>query len=314
MELIFSGQTHKTYGGGPVSWVSDLLQVELPDFGTAFENIELTVFYPGKSATAHSSIPYEPPEKDTRRFERKRKTLRVLWISRRQSEALVDGVYLQHMTAEILLGAFDDVADALRFGLERLSNEDDFDKERFYSWLIEMRERPWGDGGDLQAKLSDAIENRRKKWRARAEADPWSVLNVDWSEMAPNARDILDDPRDWSEGDDFSPHGNDTGADIFAEWSRYALLTPEAAAKEIGWGSEFDLSNDVCWHDWVEINLALAFGHIKKSGSCPPEIASKAHTVLLKEMARANEASDWQYREEFLARAERYCGVLAQHS
>ncbi|MEL6791602.1 MAG: hypothetical protein AAFO78_13655 [Pseudomonadota bacterium] len=314
MELVFSGQTHNTYGGGPVSWVSDLLEAELPAFGTAVESIKLTVFYPGKSANAHSSIPYVPPEKDTRRFERKRKALRVLWISRRQSEAQVGGVYLQHMTPEILRVAFDDVADALRFGLERLLNKDDFDKERLFSWLNDMRERSWGDGNVLQAKLKDASEKRRKKWRARAEADPWSVLHIDWSKMAPNAREILDDPTDWSEADDFSPHGNDTGADIFAEWSRYALLTPEAAAREIGWGSEFDLSNDVCWHDWVEINLALAFGHIKKSGSCPPEIATKAHSVLSKEVARANKASDLQYRDEFLARAERYCRILVQYT
>lgn len=297
-----------------MSWVSHLLEVEMPAFGTAVEKIELTVFYPGKSANAHSSIPYEPPEKDTRRFERKRKTLRLLWISRRQSEALVGGVYLQNMTGEILLGAFDDVVDATRFGLERLSNDDDFDKVSFISWLIEMRERQSGDGSDLQAKLRDASEKIRKKWLAQAEADPWSVLHVDWSKMAPNARDILDDPIDWSEADDFSPHGNDTGADIFAEWSRYALLTPEEAAKEIGWGNEFDLSSDVCWHDWVEINLALAFGHIKKSGRCPPQIATKAHSVLSKEVARANQASDWQYREEFLTRAERYCRILVQYT
>ncbi|MEP4196556.1 MAG: hypothetical protein ABJL99_13085 [Aliishimia sp.] len=314
MELIFSGQTHNTYGGGPVSWVSDLLEVELPVFGTAVEKIKLTVFYPGMSANAHSSIPYEPPEKDTRRFERKRKTLRVLWISRRQSEALVGGVYLQHMTSKILLGAFDDVADAIRFGLERLSNKDDFDKESFSTWLIEMRERSWGERSDLQAKLRSASEKRREKWRAQAEADPWSVLQIDWSKMAPTARDILDDPNDWSESDDFSPHGNDTGADIFAEWSCYARLTPEAAARKIGWDSEFDLNDDVCWHDWVEINLALAFGHIKKSGGCPPELASKAHSVLSKEIARINELSDWQYREEFLTRAERYCGILVQYS
>ena len=313
MELLFLGQTHNTYGGGPVLWVSDLLEVEIPVFGSAIESIELTVFYPGKSANAHSSIPYDPPEKDTRRFERKRKTLRVLWISRRQSEAQVGGVYLPQMTSEILLGAFDDVADAIRFALERLSKEDDFDKERFFSWLLAMRERPWGDGKDLQTTLKTASDQRREKWRAQAEADPWSVLGVDWTNMAPNARDILNDPIDWSEADDFSPHGNDTGAEIFAEWSRYARLTPEAAAREIGWGSEFDLSNDLCWRDWVEINLALAFGHIKKTGVCPPEIASKAHVVLSKEMARANDASDWQYREEYLTRTERYCRILAQY-
>lgn len=313
MKFLFSGQTHNMYGGGPVSWVANLLEAEEPVFGTALDTIDLTVFYPGKSAKAHSSIPYEPPEKDTRRFERKRKTLRLMWISRRQSEAMVGGVYLPQMTLELLLGAFDDVMDATQFGLERLSNADDFDKDRFFSWLLEMRQRPWGCGSDLQAKLRSASDRAREKWHAQAEADPWSVLHVDWSKMASNARDILDDPSDWSETDDFSPHGNDTGADIFSDWSRYARLTPEAAARRIGWGNEFDLNDEICWRDWVEINLALAFGHIKKNGSCPPEIASKAHSVLSEEVSRTNEISDWAYREEFLARMERYCRILAEY-
>lgn len=258
MEFAFSQQTHNTFGGGPPSWVAHLLEAEEPAFGSAVENIELTVFYPGKAAWANSSIPYKPPEKDTRRFERKRKTLRVLWISRRQSEAQVGRVYLKDMTSEILLAAFDDVAAALRFGLERLSNADDFDQASFFSLLLEMRERPWGDGLYLQAKLKEASDKRREKLRAQAEADPWSILSVDWSKMAPNARDILDNPSDWSQIDDFSPHGNDTGSDIFAEWSQYARLTPEAAARKFGWGNEFDLNNELCWHDWFEINLALA--------------------------------------------------------
>lgn len=132
--------------------------------------------------------------------------------------------------------------------------------------------------------------------------------------MAPNARDILDNPSDWSQIDDFSPHGNDTGSDIFAEWSQYARLTPEAAARKFGWGNEFDLNNELCWHDWFEINLALAFGHIKKSGICPPEIAAKAHTVLSKEKSRVSEILDWEYREEFLARLERYCRILDRYT
>ncbi len=313
MELLFSGRTHNSYGGGPVFWVSLLLEAEEPVFGTAVEKIELTVFYAGKSTSAHWSIPYDPPEKDTRRFERKRKTLRVLWISRRQSEALVGQVYLQHMTSEILLGAFDDVADAIRFGLERLTNKDDFDKDGFFRWLLEMRECSWGEGGDLQTKLHSALENKRRKRRTQAEADPWSVLDVDWSKMAPNARDILDDPYDWSLADEFSPHGNDTGADIFAEWSRYVRLTPEAAARAIGWDDEFDLNIDTCWQDWVRINLALAFGHIKKRGSCPPAIASKAHGVLSEEINRAKDSLEWQYREEYISRAERYCRILVKY-
>lgn len=166
MEFAFSQQTHNTFGGGPPSWVAHLLEAEEPAFGLAVENIELTVFYPGKAAWANSSIPYKPPEKDTRRFERKRKTLRVLWISRRQSEAQVGRVYLKDMTSEILLAAFDDVAAALRFGLERLSNADDFDQASFFSLLLEMRERPWGDGLYLQAKLKEASDKRREKLRA----------------------------------------------------------------------------------------------------------------------------------------------------
>lgn len=310
MEFSFLGQTHNTFGGGPVSWVGDLLESETSTFGPALETIELTVFYPGISKRAHSSIPYEPPEKNTRRFERKRKTLRILWISQRQTQAMVGEIYLPQMTSDILLGSFEDAIDALQYGLERLTASDDFDKGSFLKWLREMKERPWGDGEALRETLGGASDRRRAAWQAQAEADPWSVLGIDWAKMAPNARDILDDPADWSNGDDFSPHGNDTGADIFAEWSRYARLTPERAVQQIGWSDAFDLDDDICWHEWVEINLALAFGHIKKKGRCPAKLAVQAHEVLTEQIARTANDTDWPFRDEYQKRMTRYCRIL----
>lgn len=227
MEFQFFGETHNSYGSGPVLWIGALLDVEGRTFGSALDTIELRVFYPGVSKQAHASIPYDAPDKNTRRFERKRKTLRILWTSERKTEAQVGLRYLKDMTSELLLGAFDDTMDALRFGLARLTPADDFDREGLLARLAEMRARPWGDAEALQQTLKAASEKQRAMWAAQAEADPWSVLDVDWLKMAPNAREILDEPGDWSESNDFAPHGNDTGADVCPKtWrERVRLMT-----------------------------------------------------------------------------------------
>ncbi|WP_298297187.1 hypothetical protein [uncultured Litoreibacter sp.] len=201
---------------------------------------------------------------------------------------------------------FDDVVDALTYGTGTLKPSDDFDRSSFLDFLQRQRALDRGTPDDIRRAVDMAHELQVKRWEAR---DPWDKLDIDWDEMHPNARDILDDPQDWSFSDDFSPHGNDTGADIFADWTVYQNLTPEEAACEIGWGPEFDLKSDLCWKDWVEINLALPFAHIKKTGTCPPDLAAKARTVLRHDLEKVATQS-WEHVEEYTKRLSRYCDKL----
>jgi len=78
----------------------------------------------------------------------------------------------------------------------------------------------------------------------------------------------------------------------------------------IGWGPEFDLANDLCWKDWVEINLGLAFGHIKKSGTCPKSLATSALSVLRQEYAKAETQTSLQHRLHYLNGLARYISIL----
>jgi uncharacterized protein YfeS len=70
--------------------------------------------------------------------------------------------------------------------------------------------------------------------RAAAEVarmSPWDLLDIDWSDYHPNARQWLDDPFFWECVDDDAPHGNDTGADVlemFRAWRRRNKATPAA--------------------------------------------------------------------------------------
>ena len=153
----------------------------------------------------------------------------------------------------------------------------------------------------------------RPKRRDRLWRDPWERLEVDWDEMHADARSILDDPEDWSEVYEFSPHGNDTGAEIFALWHEYAPLSPHEAALHLGWRlSDMNESDPLFWRDWVRLHLALAFGHIKRRGRCDPALTRAALGVLGTELAKSKAGENWPHREEYINRLHRYLGILEQ--
>jgi uncharacterized protein YfeS len=101
----------------------------------------------------------------------------------------------------------------------------------------------------------------------------------------PDACKVLDHPSDWSQSDDFSPHGNDLGADILGGWSRLKNKSVAALAQIL----EIDLASDdaeACMAR-IQISQALAFGHVKKSGACPKDLALLALQILQTDAERA---------------------------
>lgn len=60
----------------------------------------------------------------------------------------------------------------------------------------------------------------------RAVMSPWEQLGIDWRDYHPEARTILDDPFFWDCTNDFSPHGNDTGADLLDDYRKWLKRNP----------------------------------------------------------------------------------------
>src|SRR4051794_19424192 len=71
---------------------------------------------------------------------------------------------------------------------------------------------------DLQM-YREAAQLQRKT--ALAQLPWWQQLDIDWTEFHPAARILLDDPFFWDCTDGYSPHGNDTGADLIDEFVKW---------------------------------------------------------------------------------------------
>lgn len=308
LEIYTLGKSHRKHGGYP-SYIGTWLSTLHPSFGEAISEIYLTVAYNGRM-TDHRGIPAIDLS-NTVRFERKRGRYNITWVSSRCTPDSRFGIRADSITVRQWEDGFADVHDALSWGLaQRLKPQDDFGVSAFLDWVNAHRARKFESDEALRTHISKVHESQKKQIAAQAAADPWRVVDIDWDDMHPDARAILDDPKDWSNSDDFAPHGNDTGADIFARWSDYKALTAEQAAAEIGWGPEFDLNNALCWKDWVEINLALPFGHIKKTGTCPARLAQHALDVLRDDLHRAKRGKAGPLPEDYTERLTRYCDLL----
>lgn len=314
LELSFGGESGtgvgSWYGASSVTDIGHLLCVEPLAFGTAIKEIDLTIHYPIRPGVLQSmgwTKPPPAPATALRRFHRKTQKLGIRWVSTRRTCKDVFSFRKESAHRDVFAQDFDDVVDALTYGTGTLKRTDDFDLAAFLDFVGQQRDMDRGSDTDIRAQLEQASTLAWARWDAK---DPWEKLDIDWDDMHPDARTILDDPQDWSNGHDFAPHGNDTGADIFADWAAYEPLTPDQATQEIGWGSDFDLTDDLCWKDWVKINLALAFGHVKKSGTCPPGLAQHAQKVLKEDLERVAPLKSWDHKDAYIAALTRYCTLL----
>ncbi len=128
--------------------------------------------------------------------------------------------------------------------------------------------------------------------------------------MHPKAREILDDPRDWEEDDEFSPHGNDAGADVFNDWSAFRTLGLAQAGRALELPPLSEDLEEYLWKEWVDTALGLAFGHIKRSGRCPARIAADTRDLLAHEFARNKTRTEWAHRADWQERMIRYDRIL----
>ena len=318
IEVVAVHYMKNQYGCGPITDVGDLIEVRLQDeeFGQAISNFTISCCHYEKSGSGYID-PWDVGRAQRiiqlprRRFERKRARLMIKYPSRRFAPDELRGVYTRDITPDIFDRSFDDLIDATEYGLCALRKSDDFDAAAYLARLRDIRVEPRPTGDAFTAFLMETGDQARQVMAAR---DPWSMVDVDWSRMHPDARRILDDPRDWSPVDDFSPHGNDTGADMYQAWRSYRTLSPADALSRL-FGDGFRIENpepsSEFWGLWVQAHLALAFGHVKRAGTCPEPLRGDTLKVLMQEYARAQERVDWDHRQDWLTRIERYAKILA---
>ena len=148
--------------------------------------------------------------------------------------------------------------------------------------------------------------------RAIAEAallSPWDTLGIDWSQYHPDARKLLDDPFFWDAVDEYSPHGNDTGADLleaFRDWRRRHRTVPASRFLPLmlkRWNysssvaslldkpmSAWDDDDELILEVIDEANIAIAFAQLKIEGRCDDDLREAALASIQRQLDPAMHA------------------------
>jgi uncharacterized protein YfeS len=183
---------------------------------------------------------------------------------------------------------FDEVADALAATPPKLKPSA-FAWAAFVDWFKSLKtELPTTLEG---IEAAEAAGHAAAKARIEA-MDPSARLDIDWSAFHQDARKLLPEPFFWSGADDFAPHGNDEGFDVFTEMRklpRKAAFTENtfaSLADHFEHASEDEIADadDLGQTRYLDFVVAVAFGHIKLKGFCPPWLRDKALAAMKHEI------------------------------
>ncbi|WP_146430954.1 hypothetical protein [Blastopirellula retiformator] len=297
MQVTILVRTYDSYGYSKLfSPIAALLSLRLGDYGPAIDELDLLTWLPSRTRMFRPTL-----ERSFDEFHKEIKTLPRMTFRRKSnrfelsfpSSRFFAGDQRQDPAAQMLNDAAAEVAQFLPLIKKRLKKTDDFDVVRF----LEDANRLLCEGlGSVDEWRQIEQESNEKRRAELAKMSPWELLDIDWDDYHPSAREILDDPFYWSCTDDTAPHGNDTGADLlhsFLKWNKRNRTTDplrfldrlldEWGFQPIDWtvtdpamvnamGSSDPIGLDVA----NESIIALAFAVVKLRGKCPPEIVELA--------------------------------------
>ncbi len=135
----------------------------------------------------------------------------------------------------------------------------------------------------------------------------------------------MNEPFYWDCGDDFAPHGNDSGADLLSEFEEHRNSRKEITSEvflqslwQSWWGSEVSFDsvttqhpNDHAISDYDKLTVALAFAHIKYEAKCPKWIHQKAlESINRQRDFSIKEYTNWEHLEEYLTKTNKIETIL----
>lgn len=285
-------QSYDTYGGhSSISIIGDLLEQAARDLDCGVAAVEVTACFrtnrpPKPTLEALQSEFHAELEGLPRlRWEPKRRRLSVRYESRL---GLAEQVLEHRPPSQALLrAAVEEFVALLRTHTKALSRKPGLDVERLIELVDSLNGLVPMTDSDVAAVQAAHAERRRAE---RSRLPWWEQLEIDWAEYHPAARELLNDPFFWSEVDDYSPHGNDTGADLihdFRAWRRAHKSSPPSVFLQRvlqDWGistewrrlpiEEWDDELAIQTHD--EAAVALAFALIKLEGACDNAVRTVA--------------------------------------
>jgi uncharacterized protein YfeS len=334
MKILVFTRSYNSFGGNKhFGLIGEFLTRELGTFGDAVEQIDVTAFFdpigPPRRTLEQSYDEYKRnlPNLPRMRFFKTKRRLVIEYHS-----LLSEDDYQWNYgpsTPELISKASRELQEALRLCDVKLKG-DSFDTPRFHSEVADLIGRlpPSTEG-------LEALRNELKVWRQELirQTDPWELLEIDWKKFHPAARELLNDVFFWSLSDDFAPHGNDTGADLLADFRKWNKRHPKEPAHRMvsqlmkTWGFQVLDPHEVDQaamlrrdqelpHDSRVLDqalIAVAFAAIKLRGTCDPETGRAALSAVRREALRAAKAGpDWEHAERRLATLETMRSALAK--
>jgi len=306
MEFDLMARAYDTYGGLPVfSLVPDFLLEGSKGFGDGIRELTLTLHFATRGP-ARKTL-----ERIYENFHRNRLTLPGVVFRRKRgqmaidvSSDLIDGRDWKtslKLSLPLFAATVAETVEALHLMKKRVKASDAFDLQAFLSHCEAARDRIPHSQNALEERAERLRTAREQKVRAMS---PWERLGIDWDDFHPAARDVLDDPFFWESANDFSPNGNDTGADLlsaYRDWlrskrGRGPLSFLQGLAKQWGYPGFREMDEEVK----DESAIGLAFAELKLRGSCDEQVRRLALEAVTTQRKQAEEATTWPHREERL--------------
>jgi uncharacterized protein YfeS len=313
MQFSVMARTYNTYGGhSTLSLISGFLLGDAGDFGSAVSELTVTFHFP-HTGQALSSL-----EQLYADFHANRQSLPKVVFRRKRGQAsidiaseLLDGKDWEQrrgLSLPLFKAGVAETIAALELLKNRLTAKDDFHLAAFLAHCNEARSRLPSTVEDLAA-LAD--ECKKRQAAGYAAMSPWERLGIDWRDFHPDARKHLDDPFFWECSNDFAPNGNDTGADLLAEYREWLRRNPSGDPIKFyqglirRWGFPPQPSSDLDRTVMDEAAVALAFAEFKLRADCRPAVAALARTAIQRQRQQAMEAVNWPHQEERLKSLDR---------
>ena len=308
MQFSVMARTYSTYGGhSTLSLIPGFLHEDADDFGPAVSELTVTFHFP-HTGRARSSL-----EQMFADFHVNRQSLPKVVFRRKKGQAsidiaseLLDGKDWEQsrgLSLPLFKAGVAETIAALELLKKRLTPKDDFKLETFLAHCRKAQTRLPSTAEEL---ASLAAERKKRQAARYAAMSPWERLGIDWRDFHPDARKVLDDPFFWECSNDFAPNGNDTGADLLADYRKWLRRNPSddpiSFYRELirRWGFPSEPGSDLDQTVMDEAAVALAFAEFKLRAGCRPSVAALARAAIQRQRQHAIEAENWPHKDERL--------------
>lgn len=328
MDLHILTRSYNTWGGTPEFEVIEALFDEVGEkFGPAVREIHFVLCLRSRSGTKplpslesvfenyHNQFLAELP---SRTFRRKKALLEIkMGVDFLDAQDLIpeeEAEFRARMGRYIydrLIGVSRLLVAELEACKPRFKRSDEFDFPSFLDWARSVPARIPHEKTQADVLVGDLEKRRRDRFE---QLSPWEKLCIDWDEFHPRAKELVPDHRLWSTTDDFSPNGNDTGADVLAMVQERAS-DPTLRADEgrsfyratweqwgFSWPPNSSPSVDIEYNEHREFVVGLAFSFLKVLGRCPAWLRAAALDEIVKYKAFLEQnAEGWEHLQRELS-------------